>query len=108
VNWQVTRRGPRTPSSCSRSGYAACFESALGVVARRQKAEADDVEIDSKVMLLPTEERGFQPAVAGRHAAVDRGRGLDAAVTSIVATRSIPQRGGVPYFRFSSEGPAVN
>jgi lipoyl-dependent peroxiredoxin len=44
-------------------GYAACFESALGVVARRRKLEAGDVEIDSKVMLLPTEERGFQLAV---------------------------------------------
>lgn len=44
-------------------GYASCFESALSVVARRQKVEADDVRVDSKVMLLPTEERGFQLAV---------------------------------------------
>ena len=44
-------------------GFASCFESAVGVIARRQKVEADDVRIDSKVMLLPTEERGFQLAV---------------------------------------------
>jgi lipoyl-dependent peroxiredoxin len=44
-------------------GFASCFESALGVVARRAKAEAGDVAIDSKVSLLPTEERGFTLAV---------------------------------------------
>ena len=43
-------------------GYASCFGSALSVVARREKAEADDAQIDSKVMLLPTEERGFKLA----------------------------------------------
>jgi lipoyl-dependent peroxiredoxin len=45
-------------------GFAACFEGALGVVARRRKLEAGDVAIDSRVMLLPTEERGFKLAVA--------------------------------------------
>jgi lipoyl-dependent peroxiredoxin len=44
-------------------GYAACFEGAIGVVARRQKVEADDVEIDSEVDLVTTEERGFNVAV---------------------------------------------
>ena len=44
-------------------GFAACFESALGVVARRRKLEAGDMAIDSKVMLLPTEQRGYQLAV---------------------------------------------
>jgi len=32
-------------------------------VARRRKQEVGDVAIDSKVMLLPTEERGFKLAV---------------------------------------------
>jgi osmotically inducible protein OsmC len=45
-------------------GYAACFEGALGVVGRRANEEVGDVAIDSKVMLLPTEERGFKLAVA--------------------------------------------
>jgi|ERR1039458_6940718 Ohr subfamily peroxiredoxin len=45
-------------------GYAACFEGALGTVARRAKEETGEVAIDSKVMLLTTEERGFTIAVA--------------------------------------------
>jgi osmotically inducible protein OsmC len=55
--------GGTNPEQLFAVGYAACFESALGVGARRLKVEVDDVEIDSKVMLLPTEERGFQLAV---------------------------------------------
>jgi osmotically inducible protein OsmC len=44
-------------------GYAACFEGALGVVARRERVELGDVSIDSRVSLLPTKERGFTIAV---------------------------------------------
>jgi lipoyl-dependent peroxiredoxin len=44
-------------------GYAACFEGALGVVGRREKVEADDAKIASKVKLLPTGGGGFQLAV---------------------------------------------
>ena len=44
-------------------GYAACFEGAIGVVGRRERAEVGDVLIDSRVSLLPTEERGFNLAV---------------------------------------------
>jgi osmotically inducible protein OsmC len=40
-------------------GYAACFEGALGTVARRAKQETGDVSIDSKVMLQAAEERVF-------------------------------------------------
>jgi lipoyl-dependent peroxiredoxin len=40
-------------------GYAACFEGALGVVARRERVELGDVSIDSRVSLIPTKERGF-------------------------------------------------
>ena len=43
-------------------GFASCFESALKLVARRMKQDADDVSIDSKVMLLPTPEKGFKLA----------------------------------------------
>jgi lipoyl-dependent peroxiredoxin len=55
--------GGTNPEQLFAVGYAACFESALGAIARRQKVDVDDVRIDSKVMLLPTEERGFQLAV---------------------------------------------
>ena len=44
-------------------GFASCFESAIGVIGRREKAEVGDVSIDSKVSLLPTEDRGFKLAV---------------------------------------------
>jgi osmotically inducible protein OsmC len=44
-------------------GYAACFEGALGVIGRREHLEVGDVSIDSRVSLLPTEERGFSLAV---------------------------------------------
>jgi lipoyl-dependent peroxiredoxin len=58
--------GGTNPEELFAVGFAACFESAIGAVARRQKLDADDVddvEIDSKAMLLPTEERGFKLAV---------------------------------------------
>ncbi len=45
-------------------GFAACFESAIGAVARRRKLEAGDVEIDSQVMLSPNENRGFEISAA--------------------------------------------
>src|SRR6476620_11898881 len=40
-------------------GYAACFEGAVGAVARREKLEVDDVAIDASVSLIPAEERTF-------------------------------------------------
>jgi Ohr subfamily peroxiredoxin len=55
--------GGTNPEELFAIGYAACFEGALGTVARRTKEETGDVAIDSKVMLLPTEERGFKIAV---------------------------------------------
>ena len=55
--------GGTNPEELFAVGYAACFESAIGAVARRRKLEAGDVEIDSKVTLSPTEDRGFQVGV---------------------------------------------
>ena len=56
--------GGTNPEQLFAVGYAACFESALKTVARRQKLDADDVSIDSKVSLGPTDERTFTLAVA--------------------------------------------
>jgi osmotically inducible protein OsmC len=56
--------GGTNPEQLFAVGYGACFESALGVVARREQVETGDVSIDSRVSLLPTEERGFTLAVA--------------------------------------------
>ncbi len=44
-------------------GYAACFEGALGVVARRTKVDTGDAEIDSKVSLIPNGSGGFELGV---------------------------------------------
>ena len=55
--------GGTNPEQLFAVGYAACFEGALGVVGRRQRAEVGDVSIDSRVQLLPTEDRGFGVAV---------------------------------------------
>lgn len=55
--------GGTNPEELFAVGYAACFEGALGTVARRNQQEAGDVAIDSKVSLITTEERAFTIAV---------------------------------------------
>ena len=80
--------GGTNPEQLFAVGHAACFESAVGTVARRQKlgTQADDVEIDSKVSLLPTSERGFKlaveldvtlPSITDRDTAVELVRAAD-------------------------------
>ena len=51
--------GGTNPEELFAVGWAACFESALGAVARRRHSEVGDVAIDSRVMLVPTPERGY-------------------------------------------------
>lgn len=55
--------GGTNPEQLFALGFAACFESAIKVVGKRMKQEVGDVSIDSKVNLLPTEERGFKLSV---------------------------------------------
>jgi Ohr subfamily peroxiredoxin len=55
--------GGTNPEELFAVGYAACFEGALGVVGRRAKADMGVVAIDSKVMLVTTEDRAFTVAV---------------------------------------------
>jgi lipoyl-dependent peroxiredoxin len=55
--------GGTNPEQLFAIGYAACFEGAIGAVARRMKVDPQDVAIDSKVSLHPTEERGFKLSV---------------------------------------------
>ena len=55
--------GGTNPEQLFAVGYAACFEGALMVAARRERLVADDVAIDSRVSLIPTEDRRFQLAV---------------------------------------------
>jgi lipoyl-dependent peroxiredoxin len=56
--------GGTNPEQLFAVGYAACFESALGAVARRRRLDAGDVAIDSKVMLIPGDDRTYKLAVA--------------------------------------------
>jgi lipoyl-dependent peroxiredoxin len=51
--------GGTNPEELFAVGYAACFEGALGVVARRAKADPGDVAIDSAVSLSPNGQGGF-------------------------------------------------
>ncbi len=55
--------GGTNPEQLFAIGYAACFEGALGVVARREHLTVDDASIDSKVQLLPTGSGGYLLAV---------------------------------------------
>ncbi|HEY4451059.1 MAG TPA: organic hydroperoxide resistance protein [Solirubrobacteraceae bacterium] len=56
--------GGTNPEELFAVGYASCFESALGVVARRAKTDVGDVAIESAVSLLPDGKGGFLLAVA--------------------------------------------
>jgi Ohr subfamily peroxiredoxin len=64
--------GGTNPEELFAVGYAACFESALAVIARRRHLDAGEVTIDSAVSLLPTGDGGFNLAVT-----------LDVALTSV-------------------------
>lgn len=56
--------GGTNPEELFAVGYAACFESALGGVARRRKLEIGAVTIQSSAGLLPTGDGGFKLTVA--------------------------------------------
>jgi osmotically inducible protein OsmC len=55
--------GGTNPEQLFAVGYAACFESALGTVARRERTEIGDVSIDSRVSLVAAENRTYALAV---------------------------------------------
>jgi lipoyl-dependent peroxiredoxin len=55
--------GGTNPEQLFAVGYPACFESAMGAAARRERAEVGDVSIISSVSLIPTEERGYRLGV---------------------------------------------
>jgi Ohr subfamily peroxiredoxin len=55
--------GGTNPEELFAVGYAACFESALGAVARRRHLDAGEVSIDSAVSLWPTGDGGFKLSV---------------------------------------------
>jgi lipoyl-dependent peroxiredoxin len=72
--------GGTNPEQLFAVGYAACFEGALGVVARRAKAQTGDAAIDAAVSLSPNGKGGFLlsvgldvtlPSIADAATAVD-------------------------------------
>ena len=88
--------GGTNPEELFAVGYAACFESALGTVARRRHLDAGEVTIDSAVSLLPTGDGGFKlavtldvtlPSVGDRETAVQLIRGAHEVCPYSNATR---------------------
>jgi Ohr subfamily peroxiredoxin len=88
--------GGTNPEQLFAVGYAACFEGALGVVARRAKADAGDAAIESEVGLSPDGKGGFLlsvqldvtlPSVEDPAAAVDLVRAAHAVCPYSNATR---------------------
>ncbi|MGO9874852.1 MAG: organic hydroperoxide resistance protein [Acidimicrobiia bacterium] len=88
--------GGTNPEELFALGYAACFESAIGGVARRRRIDAGEVTIASDVSLLPTGDGGFKlavtpdvqmPAVANRETAVDLVKGAHQVCPYSNATR---------------------
>jgi osmotically inducible protein OsmC len=55
--------GGTNPEQLFAVGYASCFESALKLVARRERLQADDVSVESAVTLTPTQDRAFELSV---------------------------------------------
>ncbi len=72
--------GGTNPEQLFAVGYAACFEGALGVVARRAKVEAGDAAIDSEVSLSPDGHGGFLLSV-----------GLDVTLPSVEVSAAVEQ-----------------
>jgi osmotically inducible protein OsmC len=56
--------GGTNPEELFAIGWAACFESALAGVARRQRVDVGEVSIESAISLLPTGEGGFTLAAS--------------------------------------------
>lgn len=51
--------GATNPEQLFAAGYAACFEGALRLVARRQKATLEDASVTATVGLVPNGQGGF-------------------------------------------------
>ena len=72
--------GGTNPEDLVAIGWAACFESALGTVARRHHLVASDVSINSDISLVSTDDGGLKleatldvmlPSIQDRDAAAD-------------------------------------
>jgi Ohr subfamily peroxiredoxin len=55
--------GGTNPEQLFAVGYAACFDGAIGVAARRRRVDVGETSIDSSVTLMPNAAKGFDLAV---------------------------------------------
>jgi Ohr subfamily peroxiredoxin len=93
--------GGTNPEQLFAIGYAACFEGALGAVARRQKIELGEVTIDATVHLQTTEDRAFEIAAA-LHVTLPGVGDRDRAVEVVAAAHQV-----CPYSRATRGNIAV-
>jgi lipoyl-dependent peroxiredoxin len=56
--------GATNPEQLFAAGYAACFESAVRLIARKQRLPLTDAAVTATVQLLPTAEGGYQLGAA--------------------------------------------
>ena len=56
--------GATNPEQLFAAGYAACFESAIRFVARKQKLALEDAAVTATVSLYPNDQGGFRLGVA--------------------------------------------
>jgi lipoyl-dependent peroxiredoxin len=80
--------GGTNPEQLFAVGYAACFEGALGVVARRAKADVDDAAIESSVSLSPSGTGGFLLAVE-LHVTMPKVEDPDTAIALVRAAHQV-------------------
>ena len=80
--------GGTNPEQLFAVGYAACFEGALGAVARRERAEVGDVSIDSRVSLVTTENRAYTVAVE-LHVTLPQVEDAEQAVAIVAAAHEV-------------------
>ncbi len=88
------------PEQLFAAGYAACFASALGLVAQRQKVDAADASVTAEVSLNANGQGGFTLGVTLRvelpdHLSGEAGRALVEA-THQVCPYSNATRGNIP------------
>ena len=88
------------PEQLFAAGYAACFSSALGLIAQQRKLDAKDAAVTAEVSLNPTDNGGFSLSVTLRvelpeALAGDTGRELVEAAHQ-VCPYSNATRGNIP------------
>ncbi|NUU21894.1 MAG: organic hydroperoxide resistance protein [Streptomycetaceae bacterium] len=88
------------PEQLFAAGYAACFASAMRLVAQRQKVDAADASVTAEISLDPNGSGGFQLGAVLRvelpdHLTAEQGRALIEA-THQVCPYSNATRGNIP------------